>query len=61
MMDMETYEKRAIPRLALIDKLSERCAFDKYEFQCSEAELRARATWKKLMNEQGADEIAAGL
>ena len=60
-MNIKTYESRAIPRLKLIDTLSEKCEWDKWDFEVSFKVRELRNRWKKLMNEQSKDEIAAGL
>ena len=60
-MDIKTYEQRAIPRLKLIDTLSEKCEWDKFDFQVSFKVQELRREWKRLMYEQSQDEIAAGL
>ena len=60
-MDMETYNKRAIPRLRQIEEMDKRCQWNKWDFELplNIQELRKRR--EKLMDEQVQDEIAAGL
>lgn len=60
-LSIEEYEARAIPRLAVIDELSPRCQWEKHVSDCDDITLTIRARWRRLMDEQGADEIAAGL
>ena len=60
-MNIKTYESRSLPRLKLIDELSEKCEWDKFDFQVSFKVQELRLKWKKLMDEQSKDEIAAGL
>lgn len=59
-MDMQEYNERSIPRLALIDALDKRCQWDKFYFQVSSDVLELRKRREQLMAEQNADEIAAG-
>lgn len=59
-MDMQQYNKRSIPRLALIDALDKRCQWEKFDFQVSSDVLELRKKRQKLMAEQNADEIEAG-
>jgi hypothetical protein len=60
-LPLEEYEKRAIPRLAEIDNLTPRCKWEKFDHECDDITLTLRAKWKRLMDEQGRDEVAAGL
>lgn len=60
-LTIEEYEARAKPRLAAIDALAARCAWEKFDFQCTPEELRAREHYTQLMREQGEDEVRAGL
>jgi hypothetical protein len=60
-LDLEEYKRRAIPRLAQIDRLDERCEWEKFDCQCSLEVQALRERRKRLMDEQGADEVAAGL
>lgn len=60
-MDQEEYLARATPRLARLDKLAPRCAFDKWPHERTAAEHRAWDEYQRLMAEQLADEVAAGL
>ena len=59
-MDMQEYNKRSIPRLALIDALDKRCQWGKFDFQVPDDVLELRKKREKLMDEQNSDEIAAG-
>jgi hypothetical protein len=56
-LDMQTYQARALPRLAAIDALSARIDFSSFGWQHTPEGER----WKRLMDEQGRDEVAAGL
>ena len=60
-MDSQEYEKRAVPRLTLIDALDKRCQWDKFDCQVSFDILEIRKRRKILMDEQNADEVSAGL
>lgn len=60
-LSIEEYEERAIPRLELIDIISAKCDWGKFDFECSQAARDARERWYRLMDLQTADEIAAGL
>jgi hypothetical protein len=60
-MDMDEYNRRAIPRLARLDAISDRCNFGVWEFECTPEQQRYREEWNRLMCEQNADEYAAGL
>jgi len=53
----EEYKARAIPRLAAIDRLAEKIDFTTEAWKCTPEGER----YQRLMNEQGADEVAAGL
>jgi hypothetical protein len=53
------YLKRALPRLAEIDRLTPRCNWDS---SCPTWEQQvARDAWRRLMRDQADDEVAAGL
>lgn len=64
-MELDEYKQRSTPRLAAIDELDQRCQWDKFleeiplEKRAEIAELRKRR--ERLMKEQVADEVAAGL
>ena len=60
-MTIEEYERRAIPRLERIDRLDKLCEWEKYDFQCSPKVQEYRETRRRLMAEQAADEMEAGL
>lgn len=60
-LTLEEYEKRALPRLEVIDELTPRCQWEKFDHQCDDITLTIRAKWNRLMDEQGRDEVAAGL
>lgn len=60
-ISLKDYEARALPRLAEIDQLSPRCQWEKFDHECDDITLTLRARWKRLMDEQGRDEVAAGL
>lgn len=62
-MTIDEYQARAIPRLARIDELDKLCEWDKFDFESSDPDRirRVRATRERLMREQAADEVAAGL
>lgn len=56
-MTEEMYKARAIPRLAAIDALASRIDFEKCGWQLTPEGER----YQRLMDEQQADEVAAGL
>lgn len=56
-MSMDEYNARAIPRLEAIDRLSKRINFGSMVWQYT----REGERWQRLIDEQGADEVAAGL
>ena len=58
-LSAEEYERRALPRLAAIDALSPRCKWG--EWAPGWEAMQAREQWKRLMDAQAADEVAAGL
>lgn len=60
-LTLEAYEARSVPRLAEIDRLTPRCQWEKFDHECDDITLTLRAKWKRLMDEQGRDEVAAGL
>lgn len=60
-MTLEEYEARALPRLALIDSLDKRCEWGKWDWECSLEVRKLRDRRERLMQEQAADEKAAGL
>lgn len=60
-LSIEEYTARAVPRLARLDAIAERCAFGKWEFQCTPEERRYREIHQRLLDDQTADEVAAGL
>jgi hypothetical protein len=59
-MTEQEYLARALPRLEQIESLDKRCAWDKWDCECTESELSARRQRKILMDAQGADEVAMG-
>lgn len=56
-LGLDDYNARAIPRLAAIDRLTERIDFSRHDWRHTPEGER----WKRLMDEQGRDELAAGL
>ncbi len=52
----EEEEEKAQKRLELLNKLADRCAWEKFESQCSLEELQARQRWQSIMNIQNAYE-----
>ena len=41
-LSLEEYEQRAIPRLAVIDELTPRCQWEKFDHQCDDITLTMR-------------------
>lgn len=43
-------------RLQKVDRISDRCVWSKFEFECNADELLARQQWQSIMQVQGAFE-----
>lgn len=56
-LSLDEYNRRAIPRLEAIDRLAEKIDFSTGAWRWTPEGER----YQRLMNEQGADEVAAGL
>jgi hypothetical protein len=56
-LSIDDYNARAIPRLAAIDRLAEKIDFSSEGWKWTQEGER----YQRLMNEQGEDEVAAGL
>lgn len=56
-LSLDEYNRRAIPRLKAIDRLAEKIDFSTGAWRWTPEGER----YQRLMNEQGADEVAAGL
>ena len=60
-MTQAEYEARAVPRLAVIDRLDALCKWELFDWQCDHVTRTRRELRERLMREQTADEVAAGL
>ena len=61
MLSMAEYKMRAEPRLAAIDAMDKRCEWSKWDFECTPEVQALRERRNRLMSEQIADEVDAGL
>lgn len=60
-LPMDEYMRRTTPRLARMDEIASRCAFEKWPGERTPQEQRYWDEHARLLRLQGADEVAAGL